>query len=151
MNKIKIEWLVVAGIIAGVASVITLLVKNFEEQSRSKIDKWFEQRLARALAEKLHQPTKVVLHTLQSKSDNELAAKIRELVGFAQLTFIQASSVREVQIQLHLDYKNGTSFSVASSWGWDELPQTIRAEFLRTGGDTVSRPWLFLWDTSSKS
>ena len=147
----KIEWLVPAAIIVGVAAVIYFLVKDHEKESRSEIDKWFEQRLARALAEKLHQPTKDVLQALQSKSDNELTAKIREMVDSAQLTFTRASSVSEVEIRLNLDYKNGTSFSVVTNWERDRLPEPIRSEFLRTGRDTVIRPWLFLWDTLSMS
>ncbi|MDJ0575880.1 MAG: hypothetical protein QNJ65_12025 [Xenococcaceae cyanobacterium MO_234.B1] len=144
MNQIKIEWLVAAGIIVGVVAVIYFLVKTHEETSRSEIDKWLEQELARALAEKLHQSTKDVLQALQSKSDDELTAKIREMVDSAQLTFTRASSVSEVEIRLNLDYKNGTSFSVATNWDWDRLPEPIRSEFLQTGRDTVSRPWLFL-------
>lgn len=153
MNQIKIEWLVAAGIIVGVAAVIYFVVKNHQEKSRSEIDKWFEQRLAKALAEKLHQPNKEkdVLQALQSKSDDELTAKIREMVDSAQLTFTRTSSVSEVEIRLNLDYKNGTSFSVATNWDWDRLPEPIRSEFLRTGRDTVSRPWLFWWDTLSTS
>ena len=149
--QIKIEWVVAAGIIVGVAAVIYFLVNNHEEKSRSEIDKWFEQRLARALAEKLHQPTENVLQALQSKSDDKITANIREMVDFAQLTCTRGSSVSEVEIRLNLEYKNGTSFSVATNWDWDRLPEKIRAEFLRTGRDTVSRPWLFVWDTSLTS
>ncbi len=144
MNSLKIGWLVAAGIIIGVGAAIYFLVKNHEEKSKSEIDKWFEQRLAIALAEKLHQPKEVVLQAIQSKSDDEITEKIREMIDSTQLTFTRTSSISNVDIRLNLDYKNGTSFSVATNRDWDQLPEPIRSEFLRTGNNTVSRPWQLL-------
>ncbi|MBD2515073.1 hypothetical protein H6G93_08630 [Nostoc sp. FACHB-973] len=144
MNSSRIAWLLVAGFIVGVTAGIYFLVKNHEEKSKSEIDKWFEQRLAIALAEKLHQSTGVVLQALQSKSDDEITEKIRNIVDSAQLTFTRTSSISDVDIRLNLDYKNGTSFSVATNRDWDRLPEPIRSEFLRTGNNTVIRPWQLL-------
>jgi hypothetical protein len=147
MNTIKIEWLVAAGIVVGVSAAIYFLVKNHDKTSKSELDNWFEQRLAKALAEKLHESPEDVLKSLEGNSSDELTGKIREIVDFAQLTFTRTSSANDVEIRLNLDYKNGTSFSVTMNWDWDRLPEPIRSEFLRTGKNVVIRPWLFSWDS----
>ena len=148
MNQTKIDWLTISIVITvvGLGIGIYFLTKQTEAENRKSIDSWFEERLAISLAEKLSIPSEEILQTIQGSANPTTTARIREIVNYARLTFRRLSSFNDIEIRLSLDYSNGTSFSVAKNWKWDELPGTIRSEFIRSGNNTVSRPWYFPWD-----
>ena len=122
------------------------LSKQNEIENRRNIDEWFEERLATSLAEKLEESTEEVLATLQGLSNPIITDKIREIIDSARLTFTREKSINDIEISLDVDYFNGKSFSIVTNWNWDELPQTIRAEFIRNDSKSVSIPWYFPWD-----
>ncbi|MDJ0553563.1 MAG: hypothetical protein QNJ68_03805 [Microcoleaceae cyanobacterium MO_207.B10] len=146
MDNIKIALLSISGILGLGSGVFYFLSKQNETETRTNIDRCFEERLAISLAEKLDQSTEEILTTLRGASNPIIADKIREIIDSARLTFTRKKSIDDVEIRLNVDYINGKSFSVATNWNWDELPQTIRSEFLRSDSKTVSLPWYFPWD-----
>lgn len=146
MDSIKIALLSISGIIVLGSGAFYFLSKQNETETRANIDRWFQERLAISLAEKLAESTEEVLATLQGTSNPIITDKISEIIDSARLTFTRGKSINDIEISLNLDYANGKSFSVATNWNWDELPQTIRSEFLRSDSKTVSRPWYFPWD-----
>ena len=146
MDNTKIALLSVLGIIVLVSGGFYFLSKQNERENRRNIDKWFEERLATSLAEKLEESTEEVLATLQGVSNPIITDKIREIIDSARLTFMREKSINDIEISLNVDYINGKSFSVATNWNWDELPQTIRSEFIRNDSKTVILPWYFPWD-----
>ncbi|MCL2925676.1 MAG: hypothetical protein MGF17_13935 [Trichodesmium sp. MAG_R04] len=146
MDNTKIALLSVLGIIVLVSGGFYFLSKQNERENRRNIDKWFEERLATSLAEKLEESTEEVLATLQGISNPIITDKIREIIDSARLTFTREKSINDIEISLNVDYINGKSFSLATNWNWDELPQTIRSEFIRNDSKTVILPWYFPWD-----
>lgn len=146
MDHTKIALLSVLGIIVLVSGGFYFLSKQNERENRRNIDKWFEERLATSLAEKLEESTEEVLATLQGISNPIITDKIREIIDSARLTFTREKSINDIEISLNVDYINGKSFSLATNWNWDELPQTIRSEFIRNDSKTVILPWYFPWD-----
>ena len=147
MTQIKVDWLTISIVaVVGVGIGVYFLTKQSEAENRKNIDSWFEERLAISLAEKLGIPSQEILQTFRGSANPTIIARIREIVNSARLTFTRLSSFNDIEIRLSLDYSNGTSFSVANNWKWDELPETIRSEFLRSGSNIVSRPWDFSWN-----
>ncbi|MDE5111435.1 MAG: hypothetical protein O4753_09240 [Trichodesmium sp. St7_bin2_1] len=146
MDNTKIALLSILGIIVLVSGGFYFLSKQNEIENRRNIDKWFEERLATSLAEKLEESTEEVLATLQGLSNPIITDKIREIIDSARLTFTREKSINDIEISLNVDCFNGKSFSIVTNWNWDELPQTIRAEFIRNDSKSVSIPWYFPWD-----
>ena len=146
MDNTKIALLSILGIIVLVSGGFYFLSKQNERENRRNIDKWFEERLATSLAEKLEESTEEVLATLQGLSNPIITDKIREIIDSARLTFTREKSINDIEISLNVDCFNGKSFSIVTNWNWDELPQTIRAEFIRNDSKSVSIPWYFPWD-----
>lgn len=146
MDNTKIALLSILGIIVLVSGGFYFLSKQNEIENRRNIDKWFEERLATSLAEKLEESTEEVLATLQGVSNPIITDKIREIIDSARLTFTREKSINDIEISLNVDYFNGKSFSIVTNWNWDELPQTIRAEFIRNDSKSASIPWYFPWD-----
>ena len=146
MDNTKIALLSILGIIVLVSGGFYFLSKQNEIENRRNIDEWFEERLATSLAEKLEESTEEVLATLQGLSNPIITDKIREIIDSARLTFTREKSINDIEISLDVDYFNGKSFSIVTNWNWDELPQTIRAEFIRNDSKSVSIPWYFPWD-----
>lgn len=146
MDNTKIALLSILGIIVLVSGGFYFLSKQNEIENRRNIDKWFEERLATSLAEKLEESTEEVLATLQGVSNPIITDKIREIIDSARLTFTREKSINDIEISLNVDCFNGKSFSIVTNWNWDELPQTIRAEFIRNDSKSASIPWYFPWD-----
>ncbi|NEP77868.1 MAG: hypothetical protein F6K17_34995 [Okeania sp. SIO3C4] len=146
MDNIKIALLSISGIIGLGSGAFYFLSKQNETETRSNIDRWFEEKLAISLAEKLDESTTEVLATLQGVSNPIITDKIREIIDSARLNFTREKSIDDIKISLNVDYINGKSFSVATNWNWDELPQTIRSEFIKSDSNILSRPWYFPWD-----
>ena len=146
MDNTKIALLSILGIIVLVSGGFYFLSKQNEIENRRNIDKWFEERLATSLAEKLEESTEEVLATLQGLSNPIITDKIREIIDSARLTLTREKSINDIEISLNVDCFNGKSFSIVTNWNWDELPQTIRAEFIRNDSKSVSIPWYFPWD-----
>lgn len=146
MDNTKIALLSILGIIVLVSGGFYFLSKQNEIENRRNIDEWFEERLATSLAEKLEESTEEVLATLQGLSNPIITDKIREIIDSARLTFTREKSINDIEISLNVDCFNGKSFSIVTNWNWDELPQTIRAEFIRNDSKSASIPWYFPWD-----
>lgn len=146
MDNTKIALLSILGIIVLVSGGFYFLSKQNEIENRRNIDEWFEERLATSLAEKLEESTEEVLATLQGVSNPIITDKIREIIDSARLTFTREKSINDIEISLNVDCFNGKSFSIVTNWNWDELPQTIRAEFIRNDSKSASIPWYFPWD-----
>ncbi|GGA18106.1 hypothetical protein [Okeania sp. KiyG1] len=147
MTQIKVDWLTISIVaVVAVGIGIYFLTKQSETENRRNIDRWFEERLAISLAEKLGKSSQKILQTIRGSGNPTIIARIREIVNSARLTFTKLSSFNDVEIRLSVDYSNGTSFAVSKNWKWDELPETIRSEFLRSSSNLVTRPWDFPWD-----
>ena len=116
MDNTKIALLSILGIIVLVSGGFYFLSKQNEIENRRNIDKWFEERLATSLAEKLEESTEEVLATLQGLSNPIITDKIREIIDSARLTFTREKSINDIEISLNVDCFNGKSFSIVTNW-----------------------------------
>lgn len=131
--------LVVAGLTA-IAAGLKYISDQTDTETQAEMDTWVNQRLAEALSRKLNQPVQVVGDALKDSTSSSLAQQIEQIVQSVTLTFQRLSSSK-FQIQLDLLYKGDTAFSTAIEKEWDDLPATVRKEFLQTGHQTVRRAW----------
>ncbi|HAA28563.1 MAG TPA: hypothetical protein DCE56_13855 [Cyanobacteria bacterium UBA8553] len=134
--------LVIAGLIA-IAVGLKYISERTDIETQAEIDTWVNQRLAEALSRKLNQPAQVVGDALKKPSASPLAEQIEQIVQSVTVTFQRLSSSK-FQIQLNLLYKDDTAFSTAIEKEWDDLPATVRKEFLQTEHQTVRRTWICL-------
>lgn len=131
--------LVIAGLTALVVG-LKYISERTDIETQAEIDTWVNQRLAEALGRKLSQPAQVVGDALKKPSASPLAEQIEQIVQSVTVTFQRLSSSK-FQIQLALLYKDDTAFSTAIEKEWDDLPATVRKEFLQTEHQTVRRTW----------
>jgi len=139
-------WIIVAGIvISGGIMLFDRLIKEAERANRTDIDQWVDRELAEILARKLHQPVDVILQTLTGTHNPELVTLINETVNSVTLTFTRQTENLNVQVRLDVVCEDETSFRIAAEQTWDNLPESIRSEFLRSGRNTTYRNWDFPW------
>lgn len=131
--------LVIAGLTA-IALGLKYISERTDIETQAEIDTWVNQRLTEALSRKLNQPTQVIGDALKNPSTSPLAEQIEQAVQSVTVMFQRLSSSK-FQIQLDLLYKDDTAFSTAIEKEWDDLPATVRKEFLQTEHQTVRRTW----------
>ena len=134
----------VALVIAGFTAILVGLKYISERtniETQAEIDTWVNQRLVDALSRKLNQPAQVIGDALKNPSSSPLADHIGQIVQSVTVTFQRLSSSK-FKMQVDLLYKESdTTFSTAIEKEWDDLPATVRKEFLQTGNQTVRRAW----------
>jgi hypothetical protein len=139
-------WIVIAGIVGtGVIMLFDRLIKEAERANRTDIDQWIDRELAEILARKLHQPVENILETLTETPNPELVTLINETVNSVTLTFTRQTGNLDVQVCLDLVCEDETSFRITTEQNWDNLPESIRSEFIRSGRNTTYRNWDFPW------
>jgi len=131
--------LVIAGLTA-IAVGLKYISERTDIETQAEIDAWVNQRLAEALSRKLNQPIQIVGDALKNPIASPLAEQIEQIVQSATLTFQRLSSSK-FQIRLDLSYRSDTAFSTAIEREWEDLPATVREEFLQTGHQIVYRTW----------
>lgn len=126
--------------IAAIAVGLKYIVNQTNTETQAEIDTWVNQRLAEALSRKLNQPVQVVSVALKDPTVSPLAEQIEQIVQSVTLTF-QRLSASKFRIQLDLLYRSDTAFFTTIEKEWDDLPATVRKEFLQTGSQTVRQTW----------
>lgn len=145
----------ILGVIAiGIAVYLAIayfrrLARTTETENRTDIDNWVDESLSNALGQKLYAPAETILQTLRGAAEPGLVASINEKVQSVTVSFTRGSSHRDVEVLLDVEYADGSAFSVNTQRNWDQLPETIREEILRTSKDTTRRQWFFPWASSN--
>lgn len=134
----------------GIAGTILLVVgglfikeitdKN-EAQIQEDLDGWVDKLLAESLSKKLDYSPSYIFQTLTRGEDIELTRKIKNLIQSVELVFQSGSSLSTVNVFLNALFQDGTSFSANKQSSWDDLPFTIRKEFLKTNDTSITVPW----------
>ena len=139
-------WIITAGlIVTGGIMFFDRLIKEAEKANRTDIDQWVDRELAEILARKLHQPVEKILQTLTESSNPELVTLINETVNSVTLTFTRQTGNLNVQVRLDVICEDETSLTITTEQNWDNLPESIRSEFIRSGRNTTYRNWDFPW------
>lgn len=141
----KYGWIILGlGVAAGIA-VLMRVVSVVEVGNRAEMEQWVDQSLAESLGERLRKPPELILRTLRGAPDPGLVRLIESVVSAVTLTFVRGTGARGILLGLNILYKDGHNFARQVERSWEELPESVRSEFLRGGGMTVERPWEFPW------
>ncbi|ETW94545.1 MAG: hypothetical protein ETSY1_34405 [Candidatus Entotheonella factor] len=138
--------IIIVGIAAAIGvSQLRRLIHKSEISNRGRIEQWVDEAVARDLGQKLQKPPEIILKTFGGASNHELIAQIEEIIRTVEFVVSRLANNREAEIRLNINYKDGTDYSTKITRGWDELPQSIRSEFLKGGQTTVRRSWNYPW------
>lgn len=139
-------WIIGTGIVlTGVFMFFEHLIKEAEKANRTEIDQWVDREISKILARKFLQPVDNVLKTLTEKPNPELVSLINKTVNSVTLNFTRQTGNLNVQVRLDIICKDETSVTITTEHRWDNLPESIRSEFIRSGCNTTSRNWDFPW------
>lgn len=141
--------IIISLVVAGGVVWFNQFLKEIETENRTNIDEWIDKKLSEALSQKINYPTDRILKALHGTLDSEIISQISNVIHSIDLTFTRLPVNRDIQISLNIMYEDGKSFSTTTQRDWDSLPESIRAEFLRSGGNTASRLWEFPWASRS--
>lgn len=122
-----------------------LLLKDITEKNAAQIDQelneWVERLLSESLSNKLDASPSFILQTLKNGDNYELIQEIQQSLKSVNLIFQKKSSLTDVEVVLKVLYQDGTFLSAQSERNWDDLPSTIRKEFLQTNEKSITVPW----------
>ena len=142
----RLAWILTTAVVA--ATVILWLkriVQTTETENRNVLDNWVDSNLAQTLAKRLQKPTEMILRVLHGTPEPGLIAAIDAQINSVNLSFNRSLPNRNVEVRLTVAFEDGTSFSAVTQRNWDQLPDSIREEFLRGGEKSTHRPWHFPW------
>ena len=97
--------------------------------------------LSGSLSKKLDASPSHIMRTLTKGEDTALSQRIQHLIISVELVFQRRSSLSTVEVVLNANFKDGTSLSANTERAWDDLPSTIRKEFLKTNDTKITVPW----------
>ncbi|MBF2090583.1 MAG: hypothetical protein IGR80_09150 [Synechococcales cyanobacterium K44_A2020_017] len=143
MKLSSLFWLGLVGITATVAGGV--LLSKFSEsadmENQQDLDTWVDHLLAESLSKKLSISSSSVMKILNGSADIEIAQEVSNLVRNAELVFQRQSSESIIKVSFSARYKDGTSLSATRERSWDDLPSSIRREFLKSGSREIKVPW----------
>lgn len=117
------------------------IIEKNDSQTHQEIDQWVDRRVAESIGQKLETSPSKILQALTEGHNRELLQDIHQLIESARLIFHKSSSLAKVTVIFRVSYKDGTSLSAQIEKDWDDLPSTIRREFLRTNETNITVPW----------
>lgn len=139
-------WIIaVSTLMTGGIMFFERLIKESEKANRTDIDQWVDHELSQILARKLHQPVDEILQTITKIPNPNLVTLINETINSVSLTFIRQTGKLNIQVSLDVVCQDKTSFTITTEQNWDNLPESIRSEFIRSGQNTTYRSWYFPW------
>ena len=122
-----------------------LLLKEIVEKNEAQIEKdwnkWINKILAESLSKKLDASPSHIMRTLTKGEDTTLSQRIQQLIKSVELVFQRRSSLSTVEVFLNASFQDGTSLSINTEKAWDDLPSTIRTQFLKTNDTRITVPW----------
>jgi hypothetical protein len=127
-------------LVVGGLFIKEIIDKN-ETQVKNDLDEWVDRLLAESLSRKLDYSPSYIFRTLTRGEDTQLTRRITELIESVELVFQRSSSLSTVEVFLNARFQDGTSFSANIQRAWDDLPFTIRKEFLRSNDTSITVPW----------
>jgi hypothetical protein len=108
-----------------------------------------EGGLSRVLAAQLGRKTGIaenrILDVLDGAEDADLRGRIDDVLEHVTVTFSRRSAADTHKASLQIAYTDGSTVSVDYAAPWDQLPDEVRSEVLRTGKTECVRSWSAPW------
>lgn len=148
--------LAAVAVIVLVAFFISRGKKNKSDASPDlspEIETWIAATLENELAVKVlgvrapsEQEKKPLAETLSGVSpDPGVVEKIEAQVHAVEIDYVRYAHETDAQITLRVRYEDGSSSNVAKRILWDDVPESVRADFERRASTHVFRTWPFPW------
>lgn len=102
---------------------------------------WLDEIAYEVLARKLKAEKSSLLASV-SNNEHNILEQCREVLNSAQWAFIREEAGSQVKARLEMVFTDGTSSNTEIVKHWDDIPSSIRAEFLRTGSNNLSQEWV---------
>ncbi|MGA3237432.1 MAG: hypothetical protein ABSG03_14105 [Bryobacteraceae bacterium] len=108
-----------------------------------------EGGLNRVLAAQLGRKTGIAEHrifsVLEGAGDADLRGRIDDVLEHVTVTFSRRSAADTHKASLQIAYRDGSTVNVDYVAPWDQLPDEVRGEVLRTGKTECVRSWSAPW------
>jgi hypothetical protein len=132
--------------------VIVLLAKILRRRkrktvvapTRTEIDRWIDQELARELTKKLGLPVEAVRRSLDGEPEPEVVSAVEHAVRSVDLCYGRQAD-GEIEVRLDVRFEDGETFTATRRVPSREVPDTVREEYSRTGTARIYRPHAFPW------
>jgi hypothetical protein len=143
MKLSPLIWFTLTGIsvVAVGGFFLKKISENLDAENQQNLEDWVDKLLADSLGRKLSVSPSLVMKSLHSPDDNGLIRDISSLLGDVELIFKRQLSGSSIRITISAQYTDGTSFSANMDSQWDNLPSTLRREFLASGSREIRVPW----------
>jgi len=136
-------WLIIG--IAGSIGILVVLVILFVKWSNSETTKEFDKRVSKmlstSLASKLNTSESDIIALLTRTGSSELIPKMKTLVDSVNVTASRSAGGKPLEVTATLKYKDGTSSSARSIFSFDDLPEKVREDLIRSEGNIVKCSW----------
>lgn len=146
-----LEILVVLGCLFVIGMLTARLVrkrranKQPRRREQNPLDRWVEEQVAQALAQKLSVERSVLIKTLRGEPDPDAVTSMEQGVRGIQVAYERMAQAHEAEVRLDITFEDGSTTQARRRVAHDELPTWVRDELARTGGAHVYRPWYFPW------
>ena len=112
---------------------------------RNPGDSELNRVLAAQLARKTGFPEERIRAVLEGAQDLDIRRRIDGVLEQVTVTFSRQSSSDPHEAHLRILYKDGATVTIDYPAPWDQLPDAVRAEVLRTGKPECIRSWAAPW------
>jgi len=144
MKMDKFALIIVLGISVGIG-LLYRVRRKAESANQRQLNYWGNETLASELSRKLKLSRSQLLEVLQGARNPDITTQIDRAIDRINLCFVRPTAHGSIEVNLNVAYSDGNSFSAQTSSAWEELPEAVRAKFLRFGQKTVEHEWLFPW------
>lgn len=102
---------------------------------------WLDEVAYEVLARKLKVEKSNFLASI-SKNGTDTLRRCKEVLDGAQWAFIREEQKNEIRARLEMTFTDGTSSKTEILKHWDDIPSSVRAEFLKSGSTSLSKEWV---------
>jgi hypothetical protein len=139
------------------AALTTWLVFRMVRRAKKKADirspsrelaafeDWILAELERELGKKLTVGREMLGKTLHGNPEPEAVSAVEEAVAKVEVEFARMAHETDAELVLSVSFEDGTRSYSRKRVPLNELPESVRTDFDRTGSARVFRTWDFPW------
>ena len=143
-EQMTATWIVVAIVVATAAAVLGWVIwRRGSQQKADPLTEVVADALAAEWAGAVSADTESVRGAVLNGEPAHVRASLAKLVAEVMVTF-EWDGAKTARTEVRCEYATGAAVTtVTLDVPWDDIPQDVREEFLRSGGKSRSRRWSF--------
>jgi hypothetical protein len=143
-EQMTVTWIVVAVVVAAAAAVAGWLIsRRGSQQKANPLTKVVADALAAEWASAVSTDTESVRGAVLNGEPARVRARLASLVAEVMVTF-EWDGAKTARTVVRCEYATGAAVTtVTLEVPWENVPQDVRADFLRSGDKSRSRRWSF--------